>query len=166
MQEIRDVIGYEGIYMVSDDGDVFRVHKGYLKKLNPVLNKDGYLEVNLSKNNETKLFRVHRLVAMAFIKKKNAMYTQINHKDEDKTNNKVSNLEWCTAKYNTNYNGMPYRRAKKLWKPVKAICGEEVYRFPSIANAAHETGVARGNLISCLTGKRKTAGGLRWEYDS
>lgn len=109
----KDIEGYEGLYQVSNMGNIKRVeHEDYRCRqgyrvfkeriLKPYISTKGYKRVNLSKNNKKKEVPVHRLVAMAFIENPNN-YPQINHKDENKFNNNVDNLEWCTCKYNNNY---------------------------------------------------------------
>lgn len=109
----KDIEGYEGLYEVSSYGRVRslqRTRKGsygsirivYEKILNHKIDKDGYHTVSLSKEGKMKYIRVHRLVAQAFIPNPDNL-PQVNHRDEDKSNNCVENLEWCDAKYNSNY---------------------------------------------------------------
>lgn len=109
----KDVPGYEGIYIVSNFGEVKslqRTRKGsygsisivYEKILNHKIDKDGYHIVTLSKEGKTKCIGVHRLVAQVFILNPLSL-PQVNHKDEDPSNNRVDNLEWCDNKYNSNY---------------------------------------------------------------
>ena len=113
IEEWRPVVGYEGLYEVSNTGQIrsfdryvkysngrIHLHKG--KVLSPIKDKDGYLQVNLCYNGKIHQIKVHRIVAQAFIPNPNNL-PQVNHKDEDKTNNSVDNLEWCTVKYNNNY---------------------------------------------------------------
>ena len=100
MEEWRAVPGYEGLYEVSNTGNIKSLIKNKIIKY--FINKKGYRLVSLSKNGIIKKFSVHRLVAQAFIPNPDNL-PQVNHKDEDKTNNNVDNLEWCDAKYNTNY---------------------------------------------------------------
>lgn len=113
MEEWRPVVGYEGLYEVSNTGQVrsfdryvkysngrIHLHKG--KVLSPSIRTDGYLVVVLSCNGKHKMCLVHRLVTEAFIPNTDNL-PQVNHKDEDKTNNSVENLEWCDNKYNMNY---------------------------------------------------------------
>ena len=101
MKEIfKDIKNYEGLYQVSNLGRVYSVRNN--KILKPKLNKYGYLSVNLKYKGSRVTKSIHRLVGEAFIPNPNDL-PQVNHKDEDKTNNCVDNLEWCTAKYNHNY---------------------------------------------------------------
>ena len=105
----RPIEGYEGLYEVSSYGKVrsldrydSRNHFRKGKVLSLVKNKEGYLQVNLCCNGKNKMFLVHRLSAQAFIPNPDNL-PQVNHKDEDKTNNSVDNLEWCDCSYNNNY---------------------------------------------------------------
>ena len=122
----RPVVGYEGLYEVSSYGRVrsldryveysngrICLHKG--KVLSPVKSNLGYLLVSLYLNKNMKIITVHKLVAQAFIENPDNL-PEINHKDEDKTNNSVDNLEWCTRKYNINYGSRNIRRRETLIK--------------------------------------------------
>ena len=122
----KPIEGYEGLYEVSNTGRVrsfdryvkysngqIHLHKG--KVLSPIKDTDGYLQVVLHCNGKCKTIKVHRLVAQAFIPNPDNL-PQINHKDEDKLNNCVENLEWCTAKYNINYGTRNIRRRETLIK--------------------------------------------------
>ena len=107
IEEWRPVVRYEGLYEVSNTGQVrsldrfyYRLHKG--KVLSPTKDRYGYLTVTLNCNGKSKTIKIHRLVAQAFLPNPDNL-PQVNHKDEDKTNNNVTNLEWCTAKYNVNF---------------------------------------------------------------
>ena len=107
IEEWRPVVGYEGLYEVSNTGRVrsvdrfyYRLHKG--KVLSPTKDRYGYLTVTLNCNGKSKTIKIHRLVAQAFLPNPDNL-PQVNHKDEDKTNNNVTNLEWCDAKYNVNF---------------------------------------------------------------
>lgn len=99
MEEWKNIIGYEGLYEVSDKGNVRNVRRNTLLRFS---NNQGYTQVYLYKNGIRKGFKVHRLVAEAFIENPDNL-PQVNHKDEDKTNNNVDNLEFCDHKYNVNY---------------------------------------------------------------
>ena len=116
MKEIwKDIEGYEGAYEVSNLGRVhsiphrtFRGISGVDHILPQYDNGHGYMAVELWKGDKSKRCYVHRLVASAFIPNPNN-YPQVNHKDEDKSNNNVSNLEWCTCSYNNTYNNLKER---------------------------------------------------------
>ena len=109
MEEWRAVPGYEGLYEVSNKGNVRNVRRNTLLRLS----KDcyGYIQVSLYKNGRRTGLRVHRLVTEAFLPNPDNL-PEVNHKDEDKTNNRVENLEWCDHKYNMNY-GTRNIRAKE-----------------------------------------------------
>lgn len=117
----KDITNYEGLYQVSNFGRVKSLKRIRKSKNNsPSIvnerilsqkNTKGYKSVSLSKNSKLKTFSVHRLVAQSFLDNPNNL-PQINHKDENKTNNMVDNLEWCDAKYNTNYS--IYKISKKI----------------------------------------------------
>ena len=100
MEEWRAVPGYEGLYEVSNIGNVRNVRRNTLLRLQKT--KYGYIQVWLYKNGISTGLKVHRLVAQAFLPNPDNL-PMINHKDEDKTNNRVENLEWCDAKYNNTY---------------------------------------------------------------
>lgn len=125
-EEWRDVVGYEGYYMVSNMGRVKSVERmrwsginggGYVTVQERILKLcdkgQGYLSVNLYKDGKRKQYSVHRLVGQAFIPNPNNLPI-INHKDENPKNNNVDNLEWCTQKYNINYGTHNKRMAEKL----------------------------------------------------
>ena len=113
MEEWRVVPGYEGLYEVSNIGNVRNVRRNKLLRLQKTNN--GYIRVVLSKNGIKTGFQVHRLIAQAFLPNPDNL-PQINHKDEDKTNNNVTNLEWCDAKYNNNYGSRKDKARETLIK--------------------------------------------------
>lgn len=150
MKEIwKDIKNYENYYEVSNFGRVrskYRIieqkYKGKNVKfvyksiiLKPYLINSGYYVVSLSKNSVQKKFLVHRLVAEAFLSNINN-YNQINHKDENKLNNNISNLEWCNAKYNITYNDRAKEIGKKLGK--KIFIYDKDYKFINIFNSSKE----------------------------
>ena len=168
----KDIEGFEGYYMVSNLGNVKSLNyrgKGKEGILKPVDNGYGYLQVRLCQDGKAKCCYVHQLVATAFLE--NPMgYTEINHKDEDKTNNVVSNLEWCSRSYNCSYNDRAKKAGKKvgkkLSKPVIAIhkINGLILEFPSAHEAERQTGINQGNIIKCCKGKKKSIGGFYWYY--
>lgn len=167
-QEIwKPIKGFEGLYEVSNLGRVkaltrtirskrnyVRTHKGVM--LRQQIECNGYYRVRLSKNSKAFRFVTHRLVAIAFIPNPHN-YPQINHKDENKLNNHVDNLEWCTPKYNINYGTGIKRRASKRGK--KVLCVETGKIYNSQVEAAKELNLQR-KLVnrSCRFPHRKTGG--------
>lgn len=174
MEEWRDIKGYEGLYQVSNLGRVKslarKTNNQYGKKerlMTQKLDKDGYKRVGLNKNGKQIYYGVHRLVAQAFISNPNN-YPQINHKDENKSNNKVDNLEWCDGKYNQNYGTINERRTQKLKK--KVICITTGEKFDSIIEASEKYNIKNKSDISRVCkGKRNYCGNLNgkkleWGY--
>ena len=167
MEEIwKDKKGYEGHYQVSNCGRVksLNYHRmGFEKILKTKVDKDGYLTVML--NNPRKTFLVHRLVAEAFIPNTDNLPC-VNHKDENKQNNVVINLEWCDVKYNNEYNNGQKRRAIKRLKPILqyTLDGEFVREWESAIQAEREGGFSSAHICDVLKGKRKTHKGFIWRY--
>ena len=163
-EEWRPVKDYEGLYEVSNLGRIKSLCAGrwkstMLRKPCPTVN--GYLAVMLRKSGKARLITIHRLVAIAFLDNPEGL-REVNHKDEDKTNNRADNLEWCTRKYNQNYN----EHYKIYYKPVIQLTkdGTEVGRYESIKAAQEATGIPSPNISGVLRGKRRTTGGFIWRY--
>lgn len=155
-------------YSVSNLG---RIKSNYANKdriLKPFFNNDGYLMVDIRKPGHRKSVGVHRLVAQAFLPNPNNL-PQVNHKDEDKTNNRVDNLEWCTLQYNCNYGTRNIRKGINCRKPICSVdgCGN-VVRYGSRLEASNTTGISDTSISKALSenaNHNKTAGGLLWFYD-
>lgn len=162
-EEWAQIKGYEGVYEVSNLGRVASIRGGKRKILKPS-KPTGYFQVVLSKNNSKRTYRVHRLVAEAFIPNPENLPV-INHIDEVKTNNFVENLEWCTVKYNTNYGTGLSRSVDGRSKEVVAYdqSGNIIHRFKSIKEAGRN-GFSSGHISSCCRGRRKSHRGLHWKY--
>ena len=156
----KPVVGYEGLYMVSNWGRVKSIKFGKERILKPVTNSSGYLLVGLYKNNIEKKYSVHRLVAEAFIPNPYNL-PQVNHRDENKLNNNVDNLEWCTNEYNINYG----TRTERYSKPVLqyTLDGEFVGEWPS-ARECGRNGFNQGSVSACCRGELKTHKGFIWRY--
>ena len=166
MKEIwKDIKDYEGHYQVSNLSRVKSIKFGKERILKPVTNSSGYLSVKLCKDGKVKAFTVHRLVAEAFLPNPHN-YSCVNHKDENKQNNNVSNLEWCNCKYNINYGTGIERRSKKKSKPVLqyTLDGEFVREWESAKQAEKEGGFDNGHIISVCKGKRPHHKGYIWKY--
>lgn len=112
---MKEIINYPGYY-VDDSGKVYSRKYGDLRELKQYPKTHGYLYVALSRNGKKDYLRVHRLVAEAFIPNPDNL-PEVNHKDEDKTNNKVDNLEWCTPHDNKVYGSRRERVARKVSDP-------------------------------------------------
>ena len=157
MEHWKAIAGFEGIYEVSDQGRVKSLWHGKERILKPHNSGSGYLKVTLCKDGHTKQLLLHRLVAEAFIQNPNNLAT-INHKDEVKTNNVASNLEWMTQADNKRYS------ANKLVQMFDKSTCELLATFPSLSEAERVTGIANGNISNCCLGNRKSAGGYIWKY--
>lgn len=163
----KEVKGCNGLYLVSNMGRVKRIYKTKPSRLlKQVVNHDGYLAVSVSDGKgNIKNKRVHRLVAETFIENpKN--YPVVNHIDENKKNNALDNLEWCSVKYNTNYNGASKKRGLRKRKPITQLTldGQVVRVWDSRVEIEQQMNVSGGNITSCATGKRKSAYGYKWRY--
>lgn len=166
MALVRDVVGYEGLYSVTDEGDVIsnqrviRNGRGEYTRgsivLKPGYRDGGYRMVVLFRDGVGKSVSVHRLVAEAFIPNPDNL-PEVNHKDENPANNRVENLEWCTRQYN-----IEYSKAKRVAQFDKD--GEKLAEYRSIGVAADMTGIGRTSINNALSGWSKTAGGYVWEY--
>ena len=166
-EEWRDIIGYEGLYKVSNKGRVKRLQgKGCKQEriLKPSKNGPGYLRARLSKDGKSINHSIHRLVANAFVDNPQNL-PEVNHIDENKENNNVNNLEWVTSKENGNHGTRNERIAKTKNKPVIGISkdGKSYLYFNCAKDAERDTGIHHGNISQCCRGTRKTAGGYHWK---
>ena len=168
----RDVKGYEGLYQVSDQGRAKSLERkdrfGRTVKeriLKPAVTQDGYLKVTLWAGGKPKTLRVHRLVCEAFYDNPDNK-SDVNHINEDKTDNRACNLEWSTRKENLNHGSRNERAAKARSKPVGQYTryGDLVKVWPSTQEAERQAGFNHGNISEVANGNRKTAHGFIWKY--
>jgi hypothetical protein len=155
------ILGYENLYEISNFGNINGLKFKTRKKI-ASLDKDGYKVITLWKNNKTTYYRVHRLVAQAFIPNPNN-YFHINHKDEIKSNNNIDNLEWCTVKYNNVYGNRLY----KIKKPIIQYSLDNVFikKWDSVSEAGTKYG-CNTNIINTCRGSRNKAYGFIWRYEN
>ena len=164
----KPVRNYEGLYEVSNMGRVKSLNykrTGKERILKAGKSGNGYLQVNLYKDGNREQPLVHRLVATAFLDNTDNL-PEVNHKDEDKTNNCVENLEYCSRLYNMNYGTGSKRSAEKRSKPVFSVDKKSglIMWWESAKEAERCTGINNGNIINCCQGRQKSAGGHYWFY--
>ena len=152
---MKDIQNYEGLYAVTSCGKVYSYKSK--KFLKPRKCGAGYLQVTLYKDGGRKFYYIHRLVAEAYLPNPDSLPC-VNHKDEDKENNALPNLEWCTYEYNNNYGS----RNQKISKPV--FCVELNKTFDSSHAAARGLNLFQTSITQCCKGKRKTCGGYHFRY--
>lgn len=161
----KDIENYEGLYKISNTGKIKSTRNNI--ELKQRINNKGRYYINLSKNGKYKSFAVHRLVAKAFINNPNN-FPDINHKDENPLNNNVTNLEWCTKKYNNNYGTRIERIVAKQNKPIIQydLNGNFIKKWNSIKEAQlfYNTNV----ISQCCKHKKhyQSAKGFIWEYEN
>lgn len=176
IEEFKPILNYEGLYEVSNFGRIksctrevksgsgFRVMQEHF-----ITQKDdgnGYLIVNLWKDNKLKHYKVHRLVASAFISNPNGL-RDVNHKDENKYNNNVENLEWTSHKANINYGTHNERSVNSRSKAVgqyDKITKELLATYKNAYIAEEITGINESSISKCCRNIRKYAGGYSWKF--
>jgi len=169
MEEWKSISGYEGYYEVSNLGRVRSIERlvpharyGTTKQQSKILRPaidDGYFKVALSKDRTLRSMRVHRLVAAAFVDNPND-YTEVNHKDGDKLNNQVSNLEWCTRSQNVKHafdnnllqamRGVKNGNSKLSESDVLAIRSEYKYGKITLISLANKFGCSKRNVLDIV----------------
>ena len=164
MSEVETFVEIEGFekYEVSNLGRVRNIKSGIVLK--PWITKDGYLRHHLyGHNNKKKNLFLHKIIATAFIENLEEK-SQVNHIDENKLNNDLSNLEWCTAKENSIHGTRIKRIAEKHFKKVIQLDLNDnvLNEFESMVQAEQETGVFASSISICCNGKSKSAGGYKW----
>lgn len=174
----KDIPGFEGKYQVSNTGQVRSLNykrTGKTKILKQNTTKRGYKQVTLCKKGEKPYpYYVHRLVAQAFIQNPNNL-PEVNHKDENKANNAVWNLEWCDRLYNNEYGTARQRMSKSKIgqhtggdngnsKKVKCIELDLIFNSVADANEYLDKPRQNDNIRACARGEQKTAWEYHWIY--
>lgn len=170
-EEWRDVVGFEGLYCVSNMGRCASLRSGEMRLINPRKNPAGYMRIAIHVRPMNKQFMVHRLVAETFIPNPNNL-PFVNHKDENTSNNSVDNLEWCDRRYNNTY-GTALSRAHETRKKnghartvyQYDLDGNYIAEYSSAYKAFQETGVNKAVLYGCLVGDKISAGGFFFVRD-
>lgn len=167
MNEIwKDIVGYEGLYKVSNLGRVLSVRRN--SALIP--GRGRYLIVVLCKNGARHEVAVHRLVAEAYCEKRDDA-TEVNHINENRYDNRAINLEWCTRLENIRHGTGIQRhadaqrndsRSKRIYQV--SVNGDLIASFPSVREMNRVTGYDRAAIQRCANGKQKTAYGYKWQY--
>lgn len=165
MEIWKDIPNYEGLYQISNLGNVkslYRIannnHIIHEKILKPQENYNGYLIVNLYKNNKMKAKLIHRLVGKTFIDNPNN-YNYINHIDKNKSNNNIDNLEWCTQSYN-----VIYSKGRKINQYDKN--NNFIKTWNSIVDIKRALNIDSSLIVRCCKGIKKSAGGFKWKYNN
>lgn len=156
---MRDIPGYEGLYAATSCGKIWSYKSE--KFLKPRNHQDGYLLITLSKQGKATTYVVHRLIAQTYIPNPENK-PQVNHKDENKQNNCVNNLEWVTISENVNYGTRSSRAGKTIGKPV--YCVELDKTFDTLTAAAQELGMSAASISRCCKGRTETYGGYHWQF--
>lgn len=172
------MVGYEEIYKVSNCGDIKsadrtviqidgKVRKFFGKNLKPSPSSE-YLAVSLCKNGKQKTLRIHRIVAEAFLPNPENK-PEVNHKDGNKFNNNINNLEWC-SKLENNQHARKNNLidSKKLRKPISQFSKDGIFlnTFDSQREAAIFTKICYRQINCCLKNKQPSAGGFVWKYNN
>ncbi len=169
MEIWKNINGYDD-YQVSSMGRFKSLKYGKERILKPTKDGSGYLKVGLSKDGKVKEHLAHRIVAEAFLNNPYNL-SEVNHKNEDKSDNRVENLEWCDHKYNMNYGtgrqrfSMKHKNGKTSKKVFQyTLAGEFVAEYPSVHEVERQLGYSQGNISECCNDKRKTAYSYVWRY--
>lgn len=163
MELWRDIPNYEGLYQVSNYGQVKSLKQRKEKLLKQAKEKNGYYSVSLNKDGNSETNTIHRLVAKAFIENPNN-YPCVNHKDGNKGNNCVDNLEWVNHSKN-----MKHAYKTRLTQgPIKRVNqydleGNYIKTWKSITEARQELNIGF-HISDVCNGKRNHAGGYIWRY--
>lgn len=156
---MKDIENYEGRYAATEDGQIWSYKSNKFLKQSP--DTKGYSIVTLYKDGTKKSHSVHRLIAETFLPNPNSL-PEVNHLDENKTNNSVNNLQWTTRIENNNYGTRAQRASEHQGKPV--LCIELNENFPNAAIASRELKIDRCGIGKCCRGEQKTCGGYHFKF--
>lgn len=159
--EEREVVGFEGFYIVNNLGEIFSLRTN--KKLKPYKDRDGYLRVRLYGKDKKVWIGVHKVVATAFLNNPQN-YTEINHLNYIRDDNRVENLEWCDSEGNTQWSIQHYKGHGHKNVICEDIDGN-ITRFESLSEASRVKQVSVSNICRCCKGRTQRAGGYKWKYD-
>ncbi len=173
MEKWKNIKGYEGLYQVSNLGNVRSLNyrkQGFVKNLYLKHHPDGYRQVELFKNGTKRMITVHRLVAEAFVPNRNG-YDVVNHLNENKADNRVENLEWIDFAGNVRYSKNKHRNENKN-KSLKrnervlqlSLDGVLIKEWANITEVKHSTKYNNWSIYQCCEGVRKSAYGFKWQY--
>ena len=167
MEVWKDIDGYEGLYQVSNFGNVRSLDYGrtrQVKVLAPKRAGYGYYGVNLyDENHIPTTHYIHRLVAQAFIANPDNL-PQVNHLDENKSNNTATNLKWCNSEENVNYGPRRRRAVENTIKPIAQMKDGKVVRIWKSGADAGRSGFVPTHITRCCKGKEKSHYGHEWQY--
>lgn len=166
MEIWKDIKGYEGLYQVSNYGNVKSLRSG--KNLSLAYDSKKYLTAHLCVNGKGKRIRVHRLVALSFVPNLSG-FSQVNHIDENKENNNYKNLEWCNNKYNSNHGTRNKRISNSRKQQCKKIYqfslnGDFIKEWENIYEIISALKIQKSSIYRCCEGIYKQAGGYVWKY--
>ena len=161
MEILKEVFGYENKYFVSNYGFVYRKEKEVYKKMKPYCGTSKYLHISFFKDGRYKTYDVHRLVAECFLSKKEGK-TEVNHKNGNREDNRIENLEWVSRSENLIHRHRVLNRLPVGSKSV--VCFETKKVFRNITDAAKSINVSTTALSDCVNGKTKSCGNLHWGF--
>ena len=161
---MKDVKGYENIYAVTEEGQVWSYRSK--KFLKPYTDGHGYLKVKFCTGGGNVQRRVHRIVLETFNPVEGMEELEVNHLDENKLNNNLSNLSWTTRLENIRYGTGIQRSAEKRGKAVEqyTMDGELIAEYPSMSEAERQVGISNSNISRVCNGHGVSAGGYIWRF--
>lgn len=163
MEEWVDLPGYEGLYQVSKTGYIKSLPRKGTQGgiMRGHLDKKGYVIITLRKDGVQSSKRLHRLIAETFIPNPDNL-PEVNHRNENKVDNRVENLEWCTSAYNHEYGSRTSRAAQSCGKAI--VCVETGVKYQGAKWAATELNLDPSAITKALKNPNRTCGGCHWKY--